>query len=421
MSLRNMTLYSIFVRNFGGTFKAVEADLPRIRSLGVDAIWLLPIHPIGEAKRKGSLGSPYAIEDYRAINPEFGTMDDFVHLCGAAHALGLKVLIDVVYHHTSPDSVLVKTHPEYFYRKPDGSFGNHVGDWSDIIDLDFTNHDLWEELCDTLCFWAQFVDGFRCDVAPLIPLDFWKQARRRVEAVRPGCIWLAESVEHGFIRYLRAQNLVALSDSELYQAFDICYDYDIWEDFTAYAKGDLPLSAYVDALERQESTYPADYVKLRCTENHDRPRTAELFPDRTVRETWLAWTFFQKGMPLIYCGQEWAVDHTPSLFDADPIPRDGAPMHEALLRKLVAMKKDPLFCDGVYTIEARENDTVVSTWTLGNRIAVGVFRLKGTPSAPAVPLPDGVYEDLLSGTGRCVLSGAAEASRASFIFLAETR
>ena len=417
MQLKNMTLYSIFVRNFGGTFKAVEADLPRIRDLGADAIWLLPIHPIGTEKRKGSLGSPYAISDYRAINPEFGTMDDFIHLCDAAHALGLKVLIDVVYHHTSPDSVLVKTHPEYFYRKPDGSFGNHVGDWSDIIDLDFDNRDLWDELIDTLCFWAQYVDGFRCDVASLVPLAFWLEARKRVETIRPGCIWLAESVEHGFIRYNRMQGLVAHSDSELYQAFDICYDYDVYEDFAAYAKGEIPLSAYVKALERQESTYPADYVKLRCTENHDRPRTAELFFDRTVRENWLAWNFFQKGLSMLYCGQEWGVERTPSLFDPDPVPCKGEPMHEALLKKLIAIKKDPLFSDGVYTLEARENDVIVSTWTLGSRKAVGVFSMRAKPASVDVPLPDGVYVDLLSEALCPVENGAVLSAGKPMIFL----
>ncbi len=417
MQLRNMTLYSIFVRNFGGTFAAVEKDLPRIRALGADAIWLLPIHPIGEIKRKGTLGSPYAIKDYRAVNPEFGTMDDFTHLCDAAHALGLKVLIDVVYHHTSPDSVLVNTHPEYFYRKPDGSFGNHVGDWSDIIDLDFDNRALWDELCDTLCFWARYVDGFRCDVASLVPLDFWLAARKRVETVRPDCIWLAESVEHGFIRYNRMQGLTALSDSELYQAFDILYDYDIYEDFTAYAKGEIPLSAYVKALERQESTYPADYVKLRCTENHDRPRTAALFPDPAVRENWLAWNFFQKGLAMLYCGQEWGVEKTPSLFDADPVPREGEPMHETLLKKLIAMKKDPLFSDGVYTLEARENDVIVSTYTLCGRKAIGVFSMRAKPASVEVPLPDGAYADLLSGATAEVRNGKVACSGAPRIFL----
>ncbi|MBR3038437.1 MAG: alpha-amylase [Clostridia bacterium] len=397
MKLRNMTLYSIFVRNDGGTFAAVERDLPRLKALGVDAIWLMPIHPIGTEKRKGSLGSPYAISDYRAINPEFGTMDDFTHLCDAAHALGLKVLIDVVYHHTSPDSVLRKTHPEYFYRKPDGSFGNHVGDWTDIIDLDFDAKPLWDELIDTLCFWANYVDGFRCDVAPLVPLGFWLEARRRVAGVRSDCIWLAESVEHGFIRYNRAQGLAALSDSELYQAFDICYDYDIYETYLAYAQGRGTLADYVAALERQESTYPADYVKLRFTENHDRLRTAFLFPDRTVRENWLSWTFFQKGMPLLYSGQEWAPNHTPTLFDPDPIEKNGEPMHGQLLKTLIAMKKDPLFADGVYTLEAKARDVILSTWTMGERKAVGVFSMRGQSAAVAVPLADGCYRNILNG------------------------
>ncbi len=396
MNLRNMTLYSIFIRNHGGTFAAVEQDLPRIRALGVDAIWLMPIHPIGEVKRKGTLGSPYAIKDYRGINPEFGTMDGFVQLCATAHKLGLKVLIDVVYHHTSPDSVLVKTHPEYFYRRADGSFGNHVGEWTDIIDLDFSVPALWDELIDTLCFWARYVDGFRCDVAPLVPLGFWKEARKRVAAVRPGCIWLAESVEHGFIRYNRNQGLFALSDSELYQAFDICYDYDVYGDFMAYVQGRETLAEYVAALERQESIYPSDYVKLRFTENHDRLRTAFLFPDRTVRETWIAWTFFQKGMPMLYSGQEWAVNHTPTLFDADPIPMDGEPMHERLLQTLIAVKKDALFSDGVYTLEARARDVIVSTWTMGSRKAVGVFSLRGNAAAVSVPLADGRYRNILN-------------------------
>ena len=417
MQLRNMTLYSIFIRNFGGTFAAVEADLPRIRALGVDAIWLLPIHPVGVEKRKGSLGSPYAIADYRAVNPEFGTMGDFIALTEAAHALGMKVLIDVVYHHTSPDSVLAKTHPEYFYRKPDGAFGNHVGEWSDIIDLDFSDRNLWDALIDTLCFWARYVDGFRCDVASLVPLGFWKEARSRVETVRPGCIWLAESVEHDFIRYCRAQGLAALSDSELYQAFDVCYDYDVYPEFRAYAEGRIPLEAYVGALVKQESTYPEAYVKLRCTENHDRPRTAALFPDPAVQRNWIAWTFFQTGMPMLYCGQEWAADHTPSLFDADPVAREGAPAHEALLRTLIAMKKDPLFDTGVCSLEARENDTVVASRTKDGRTAVGVFSLKGRPAQMPIPLADGTYRELLSGAGITVRNGAVAAAGEPLIFL----
>ena len=398
MSLRNMTLYSIFIRNFGGTFAGVEKELPGLKALGVDAIWLMPIHPIGKVKRKGSLGSPYAIADYRAVNPEFGTMEDFTHLCDTVHAQGLKVLIDVVYNHTSPDSVLAATHPEWFYHKPDGSFGNRIGDWTDIIDLDYGNRDLWDYQIETLCFWAKYVDGFRCDVAPLVPLDFWLAAREAVEKVRPGCIWLAESVEGGFVRYNREHGIPSLSDGELYRAFDICYDYDVYDTYIAYVRGEVSLETYIAALEKQECIYPENYVKLRFTENHDRVRTAFLLPDRTMRENHLAWCFFQKGMPMLYSGTEWGVTHRPTLFDADPVIRYGAPIHGELLRRLIAMKKDPLFDTGRYAIKACPRDTVVAAWTSGSKQAVGVFSLRGQKTVVETPLTDGTYKNLLDDT-----------------------
>lgn len=400
MDLRNMTLYCVFVRNHGGSFRAVEADIPRIRALGADAIWLLPIHPIGKKQRKGSLGSPYAIADYRSVNPEYGTMEDFRALADTVHQNGMKLLIDVVYNHTSPDSVLSREHPEWFYHKSDGSFGNRVGDWSDIIDLDYSNKALWDDQIDTLKLWAEIVDGFRCDVAPMVPLDFWIQARREVEKVRPGCIWLAESVEPAFTRDNRSRGLISHSDAELYQAFDVCYDYDVYGDFLSYVEGKTPLSAYVEALERQESWYPAGYVKLRFLENHDRPRMAFLFPDETVRRNWLAWMFFQKGMALLYGGQEWMCVHRPDLFNPDPVPMEGpAPLAE-LLRRLSAMKKDELFSRGVYTLTACPDDVLMARWRLPGREALGVFSLKGSASVLPVSLPDGVYENLPDG--RCI-------------------
>lgn len=218
LHLRNQMIYSVFVRNYSseGTFEKVREDLPRIRSLGADIIWLMPIHPIGKSNRKGSMGSPYAIRDYRAINPEYGTLEDFQALVDSIHALGMKVIIDVVYNHTSPDSWLRENHPEWFYHKPDGSFGNHVGEWTDIIDLDYNQRGLWEYQIETLKMWAKTVDGFRCDVAPLVPLDFWREAREQVEAIRPGCLWLAESIEPGFVRFIRSMGLTAASDSEIW-------------------------------------------------------------------------------------------------------------------------------------------------------------------------------------------------------------
>ena len=150
--LQNQVIYSIYVRNHTpeGTFRAVIPDLDRIKALGTDIVWLLPIHPIGEKGKKGSLGCPYANRDYRAVNPAYGTMEDFRALVDAIHARGMKCMIDVVYNHTSPDSVLYAEHPEFFYRGADGRPGNKMGDWSDVIDLDYSNRALWDYQIESL-------------------------------------------------------------------------------------------------------------------------------------------------------------------------------------------------------------------------------------------------------------------------------
>jgi glycosidase len=152
-------MYSVYVRQFSpeGTFQKVREALPRIRDPGVDILWLLPIHPVGEKARNGALGSPYAIRDYRAVNPEFGTLEDFRDLVDAVHALGMRCIIDVVYNHTSPDSALSWEHPEWFYHKPDGAFGNRIGEWSDIIDLDYNQPGLWDYQIETLVQWARII------------------------------------------------------------------------------------------------------------------------------------------------------------------------------------------------------------------------------------------------------------------------
>ena len=382
--LRNQTIYSVFVRNHTpeGTFQGVRRDLPRIRDLGADIVWLMPIHPIGEKARKGTLGSPYAIRDYRAVNPEFGTLEDFQQLVEDIHALGMKCIIDVVYNHTSPDSVLAGEHPEWFYHKADGSFGNRVGDWSDIIDLDYGQRALWDYQIETLKYWASMVDGFRCDVAPLVPLDFWKTARRQVEEVRPGCIWLAETVEPSFITFLRRAGYDCLSDSQAYEAFDICYDYDIYHTFRDCLEGKLPLEQYAQALNRQETTYPGTYVKLRCLENHDQLRAAFLLPDQ--------------GALLIYVGQEAGCTHLHSLFDRDPEDWSG-PDRSELFRRLCAFKKNPLLTDSVFQVRALPHGVLYGTHFSGQRRLVGVFSTRGTQELVSVDVPDGIYTDLFSG------------------------
>ena len=395
---RNQVIYSIFVRNHTqeGTFEGVRRDLPRIRELGADVIWLLPVHPIGEKARKGVLGSPYAIRDYRGVNPEYGTLDDFRRLVDEAHRLGMKCIIDVVYNHTSPDSVLAEEHPEWFYHKEDGAFGNRVGDWSDIIDLDYKNRGLWAYQIETLKYWASMVDGFRCDVAPLVPLGFWREARAAVESVRPGCLWLAETVDPDFISALRAEGFGCLSDCQTYEAFDICYDYDIYPVFRDYLDGAVPLARYAEAVNRQEVTYPANYSKLRFLENHDQARAAFLVPDGPSLLNWTAFSFFQKGTGFIYAGQEAGCAHLPNLFYKDPVDWTG-PDRSEQFRRLCALKKHPLMTDSAYTVQALPGDVLYAVHRKGNRRLAGVFSVRGAKALVRVDVPDGWYENLFDG------------------------
>lgn len=398
---RNQVMYSVFVRNHSqeGTFEAVRRDVERIRSLGVDIIWLMPVHPIGAAARKGRLGSPYAISDYRAVNPDYGTLEDFQRLVDEIHRLGMKCIIDVVYNHTSPDSWLVAHHPEWFYHKADGSLGNHIGDWTDIVDLDYSNPGLWDYQIETLKYWASMVDGFRCDVAPLVPLEFWLRARKEVEAVRSGCIWLAESVEPEFIQFARGQGITALSDSEIFQAFDVSYDYDIYPAYSGYLEGKLPLSRYAQAVTQQETIYPDNYVKLRFLENHDRLRAAAAIPGEAALLNWTALLYFQKGMTLLYAGQEAECTHRPSLFDKDEIAWHINEGVTRLLRTLAKLKQNPILTDSRYEVKALPGDILYAAHRKGDRQLVGLFSVKGNASLARVEAPDGFYPNLLDENG----------------------
>ena len=414
---RNQVMYSVFVRNhtLEGTFQALRRDLKRIRALGVDIIWLMPIHPIGETARKGTLGSPYDIRDYRAVNTEYGTLQDLEELVADIHEHGMKCIIDVVYNHTSPDSVLAGEHPEWFYRKSDGSFGNHVGDWTDIIDLDYTNRDLWDYQIDTLKMWAKTVDGFRCDVAPLVPMEFWARAREAVEEIRPGCIWLSESVEPGFITYLRSQNLVAHTDREVFEVFDIAYDYDIFGTFLAAVKGECSLSDYAAAVNRQETVYQDHYVKLRYLENHDQDRAAHLIPDERQLRNWTTFCYFQKGMTLLYAGQEVAQRHRPNLFDLDRICWNTGKDLSDLMTRLAELKRDPILTDSRYTVTALPDNALVAVHEgLGQKI-LGVFCMGTGENRIRVPVTDGVYENRITGTVVAVKDGSVHASATPII------
>ena len=446
--LRSQLIYSVFVRNYSeeGRFEAVSRDLERIKALGTDIIWLMPVHPIGKTRRKGSLGSPYAIQDYRSINPEYGTMEDFVSLTDSIHRMGMKVIIDVVYNHTSPDSVLAKEHPNWFYRKQDGSFGNKTGDWWDVIDLDYCNHELWDYQIDTLCMWAKYVDGFRCDVASLVPLEFWQRARVEVARIRPDTIWLAESVHGSFLVNNRSRGIPAWSDSELYQAFDMEYDYDIYDWYLGYLEGKNSLWDYCLHVNLQEQIYPGNYIKTRYLENHDQPRAHFLIPDELCLRNWTAFLFFQKGSTLLYAGQERGCTHCPDLFDKDPViwhghGVDGSELDlSPVIRRLADMKKDPLFTDSTYQLNVLQDDTIIgihtaNVWNPDSSLAfdgavkIGIFPMKGQSMVINLSdirvksgqflnslIPDGVYENIVDGSNIEICRGRVYTDGRAIIF-----
>ena len=408
IQLRQNMIYCVYVRSHTeeGTFLSVIPDLDRIKALGTDVIWFMPIHPIGVKGKKGSLGCPYANRDYRTVNPAYGTMEEFRKLVDEIHQRGMKCMIDVVYNHTSPDSVLTEEHPEFFYRRADGSFGNKIGDWSDVVDLDYTNKDLWNYQIESLVMWAKIVDGFRCDVASFVPVAFWRQAREAVAKVNPDCIWLAETVHSGFGAEARRDGIYSANDYEMYSAFDIGYEYDIREVFDRYLKDEIRLSHYIDMLNFQECVYPENYIKLRFLENHDQPRICSFVKDERSLVNYTAFLYFLKGTTLLYAGQEYENTHTPSLFEQEVFSRETGKNISALLAKLGEIKKNALSAEDFFHGTADDvNDIAILKRDDGEAKKMGVFSLRGVAADVNVDIPDGGYTNLISGETVQVVGG----------------
>ncbi|MFW5864520.1 MAG: alpha-amylase family glycosyl hydrolase [Candidatus Izemoplasmataceae bacterium] len=406
-TLRKLFIYQVYVRNHTeeGTFKALINDLDRIQALGVDIVYLLPIHEIGELNRKGTLGSPYAIKDYYSINHELGTLEDFKQLIQEVHNRNMQIMMDIVFNHTSPDSVLVKEHPEFFYRNEKGEFSNRVGDWWDIIDFDYTNDPaLYQTLIDVLSYWTKLgVDGFRFDVPSLLPFDFLEKAHNEILKINPNHIWLSESVHGSFLRHIRNLGFEGLSESEIYQIFDMAYDYDTHPYFEGYLKGENSLKAYTDALLNQEAIYPKNYVKLRNLENHDFGRLAGFVKENPVKiKNWHAFSFFNKGATMVFGGGEFSNPFHPSLFDKDTISREHEDISD-LIKVCASLVKDDIFTYGAYELEA-QNDCIIASYTYKNEKIYGIFNVSDQEGSitlkplSVMNLFDDVKEPPLHGT-----------------------
>lgn len=306
---KNAVIYEVNIRQYTpeGTFRAFAEHLPRLKDLGVDILWLMPIHPIGEKNRKGTLGSYYAVKDYYGVNPEFGTMEDFKKLVKQIHDMGMYVILDWVANHSAWDNPLTEEHPEWYTKTIDGNFRPTPWyDWDDIIDFDYSQPGLREYMTKAIKFWVKEtdIDGYRCDVAGFVPIDFWENVRRELETIKP-VFMLAEWESRDLHN----------------KSFDMTYAWSLWfalEDLYQQKRG---VGGLMEYLAHDVSTFPENAYRMTFTENHDKNswegNQYANYGEGLHAAMVLCCTI--NGMPLVYSGQEAGLNRSLKFFEKDEI------------------------------------------------------------------------------------------------------
>jgi glycosidase len=324
-------IYEVNLRQYTkeGTFHAFSRHLPRLKDMGVEVIWFMPVTPISVKNRKGTLGSYYACSSYVQTNSEFGTIDEFKLLVQQIHSLGMKVIIDWVANHTGWDHEWTIAHPEYYNKNEDGSFKPPVENWEDVIHLDFTNSQLREAMIDAMKFWVDEcdIDGFRCDMAMLVPLDFWIQARIELDAVRP-LFWLGEFDQWGI-------------DEPYAMIFDVSYSWHWMHITELFWKNKLKLYALDQVLSGYQQKQPYDHIRSFFTTNHDENSwngtEYEKYGDAAL--TFAVLSCMWNGIPLIYSGQELPNQKRLAFFDKDEIHWKTTPRLHQFYQTLLRFRK----------------------------------------------------------------------------------
>ena len=306
--IKSAVIYEVNPRTFSATgdFRGMEQRLDYLKELGVTVVWIMPIHPVGQAKKKGSIGSAYAVQDYYAINPSYGAKDDFKRLVSEAHQRGLKVIIDIVANHTAWDSVLMK-HPEFYKKDAKSNIIPPNPEWSDVAGLDYRNLQLRSYMTDMLKYWLRDfdLDGFRCDVAGEVPTDFWENARAELVKIKPDLIMIAE----------------ANKPELLVKAFDLDYAWPFHSTITDVLENGAPAQAIIFGWQTEHERYPQGALEMRFSDNHDEKRAIARFGERGTLAA-SALVFTMDGVPMLYNGME-VGDTTesgaPALFEKLPV------------------------------------------------------------------------------------------------------
>ena len=326
--IANAVIYEANIRQYSpqGSFEAFTADLPKIKELGVDIIWLMPIYPISTTKSKGSLGSYYAVSDYQKVNPEFGDLDDVKTLIDSAHKLDMYVILDWVPNHTGWDHVWLQQHPEWYTKDEQGNPTHPIAtDWTDTADLNYDNHDMRAQMLEDLKYWIKEVgiDGYRCDMAGMVPTDFWEHTIPELRALKP-IFMLAEAWEPHLIQ----------------AGFDMVYGWETHHLSNDISNGHKPIDDFRRRMEDVKHQYAPEAILMNFTSNHDENSWNGSAPERLndALELAAALMYTVAGMPLIYSGQEYDLDRRLLFFEKDSIDRTKGRMFE-VYKQLGQLKK----------------------------------------------------------------------------------
>ncbi len=392
---KNAVIYEVNTRQFTpeGTFEAFAEHLPRLKELGVDILWFMPIHPIGLEKRKGGLGSYYSVLDYKGVNPEFGTFEDFKNLVAKAHEMGFYVLLDWVANHTAWDHPWISKNPEWYALNEDGEMFAPY-DWSDVVQLDYNNEEMQEAMIDALKFWVAEanIDGYRCDVAGLVPTPFWEKARVELDKIKPVFMLAEDEGQHDL----------------MHKAFDANYGWEQHHIMNKIAAGEMDVTQLWDYFERAKAVFPATAYRMYFTSNHDENSWNGTVFERLgdgVR-AFAVLTYTVPGFPLIYNGQEAGLSHRLEFFEKDEIDWSDPQAFTPFYTKLNRVKKENKLLwnashGGAFTAVATDKEKEVLSFTRSNGDEKIVVLINLTGEAQSISFSN----EGLNGTYTCLLSG----------------
>lgn len=390
---KDAVIYEVNVRQYTpeGTFNAFAAHLPRLKELGADILWFMPIQPISQKNKKGTLGSYYAVQDYQKVNPEFGTMEDFKTLVQKAHEMGFKVILDWVANHTGWDNWLLVEHEEWYTRVND-SVVTPVADWTDVADLNYEQPGLRQYMIESMKYWVREagIDGYRCDVAAMVPTGFWKEARMALDSIKP-VFMLAEAWE-----------------PELTEgAFDACYAWDLLHTMNDIAAGNKTAAGLPAYFHKVDTMYAPRTILMNFLTNHDENSWNGTINERfgDLQKTFAVLTYTVPGMPLIYSGQEVGLNHRLEFFEKDEIHWADDKKLTAFYTQLDQLKhQNPALWAGIHAGEMKivETDKPEQIFAFirskGDNELVVLLNLSRKAATFKLKVPlTGTYNDIFTG------------------------